>query len=275
MADAATGAAHAAREYPEPRVPWLSGSRVRFALILLAVAAFYVVSWRLAQVDPGKLWTGLPKMASWAAKSWPPATGELPVLLLRLAETVAMAAIGTTAAAILAIPLAVIAARNVTPSLALYYPARWFLNALRGIDSFVFALLFVAAVGLGPFAGVLGVALHTWGSTAKLWAEVIENLPPGPIEAAAATGASRLKVLSFALVPDVAPSLVSIGLFWWEFNVRASTVLGVVGAGGIGQELKNSMDLLDFPRLVTILALILAMVTVIDQGSQWLRQRLD
>jgi phosphonate transport system permease protein len=273
--DAATATARPAREYPEPAVRWLSGSRVRFALILLAVAAFYAMSWRLAQVDPGKLWTGLPKMASWAAKSWPPATGELPVLLLRLAETVAMAAIGTTAAAILAIPLAVVAARNITPSLVLYYPARWFLNALRGIDSFVFALLFVAAVGLGPFAGVLGVALHTWGSTAKRWAVVIENWPPGPSEPAAATGASRLKVLSFALVPDVAPSLVSIGLFWWEFNVRASTVLGVVGAGGIGQELKNSMDLLDFPRLVTIIALILAMVTVIDQGSQWLRQRLD
>jgi phosphonate transport system permease protein len=139
----------------------------------------------------------------------------------------------------------------------------------------VFALLFVAAVGLGPFAGVLGVALHTWGSTAKLWAEVIENIQPGPLEAAAVTGASRLKVLSFALVPDVAPSMVSIGLFWWEFNVRASTVLGVVGAGGIGQELKNSMDLLDFPRLLTILVLILIMVTVIDQGSQWLRQRLN
>ena len=82
-------------------------------------------------------------------------------------------------------------------------------------------------------------------------------------------------MLSFALVPDVAPSMVSIGLFWWEFNVRASTVLGVVGAGGIGQELKNSMDLLDFPRLLTIIVLILVMVTVIDQGKQWLRQRLD
>jgi hypothetical protein len=95
---------------------------------------------------------------------------------------------------------------------------------------------------------------------------VIENIQPGPLEAAAVTGASRLKVLSFALVPDVAPSMVSIGLFWWEFNVRASTVLGVVGAGGIGQELKNSMGLLDFPRLLTILALTLIMVTVIDQG---------
>jgi phosphonate transport system permease protein len=159
--------------------------------------------------------------------------------------------------------------------MAVYYPVRWLMNALRGIDSFVFALLFVAAVGLGPFAGVLGVALHTWGSTAKLWAEAIENVPPGPLEAAAATGASRVKVLGFALLPDVGPSMVSVVLFWWEFNVRASTVLGVVGAGGIGQELKNSMDLLDFPRLLTIILIILAMVTVIDQLSQSLRRHLE
>jgi phosphonate transport system permease protein len=264
-----------AREYPEPAVRWLSASRIRFVLILLVIAAFYTVSWKLAHVDLTRLATGLPKMAGWARKAWPPATGELPILLLRTAETVAMAALGTTVAALLALPLCVIAARNITPSLLLYYPARWFLNALRGIDSFVFALLFVAAVGLGPFAGVLGVAFHTWGSTAKLWAEAIENIPPGPLEAAAATGASRVKVLSFALFPDVAPTMVSIGLFWWEFNVRASTVLGVVGAGGIGQELKNSMDLLDFPRLLTIIGLILIMVTVIDHGSQWLRQRLE
>jgi phosphonate transport system permease protein len=263
-----------ARIYAEPAVPWLSAGRLRFLAVVVAIGAFYSVSWHLARVDIGKLATGLPKMASWAVKAWPPATAELPVLALRAAETVAMAAIGTTAAAALALPLCVLAARNVTPSLLLYYPARWFLM-LRGIDSFVFALLFVAAVGLGPFAGVLGIALHTWGSTAKLWAEAIENIQPGPLEAAAATGASRLKVVAFALVPDVLPSMVSIGLFWWEFNVRASTVLGVVGAGGIGQELKNSMDLLDFPRLLTILGLILVMVTVIDHTSEWLRRRLE
>jgi phosphonate transport system permease protein len=263
-----------AREYPEPVVRWFAASRLRFALILLLLAAFYTVCWQLAHVDLGRLATGLPKMAGWARKAWPPATGELPVLLLRTAETVAMAALGTTAAALLALPLCVIAARNVTPSALLYYPCRWSMNALRGIDSFVFALLFVAAVGLGPFAGVLGVALHTWGSTAKLWAESIENIPPGPLEASV-TGASRIKILAYALFPDVAPSMVSIVLFWWEFNVRASTVLGVVGAGGIGQELKNSMDLLDFPRLLTIIGLILVMVTVIDHTSQWLRRKLE
>ena len=271
MAEVSAGA----RDYPEPVVSWLAGGRARFIVAMLALAAFYSVCWHLARVDPGKLLTGLPRMASWVGKAWPPATDELPVLLWRAAETVAMAALGTTGAALLALPLAVLAARNVTPSMALYYPTRWFLNALRGIDSFVFALLFVAAVGLGPFAGVLGVALHTWGSTAKLWAEAIENIPAGPLEAAAVTGASRIKVLSFALVPDVAPVMLSIGLFWWEFNVRASTVLGVVGAGGIGQELKNSMDLLLFPRLLTIILLILVTVTVIDHTSEWLRRRLE
>src|SRR5436309_2235887 len=263
------------RDYPEPALGWLAATRVRFVLTIVALAAFYSVSWHLAKVDVGKLATGLPRMASWAVKSWPPATDELPVLLRGAAETVAMAALGTTGAALLALPLCVLAARNVTPSMALYYPARWFLNLLRGIDSFVFALLFVAAVGLGPFAGVLGIALHTWGSTAKLWAEAIENIPPGPLEAAAATGASRVKVIAYALFPDVAPSMVSVGLFWWEFNVRASTVLGVVGAGGIGQELKNSMDLLLFPRLLTIILLILVTVTVIDHTSKWLRRKLE
>jgi phosphonate transport system permease protein len=129
-------------------------ARLRFAAIVLLVAAFYATSSQLAQVSPSKLMTGLPKMASWARKAWPPATDELPVLLRRAAETVAMAAIGTTAAALLALPVCALAARNVTPSMAVDYPVRWLLNALRGIDSFVFVLLFVAAVGLGPFAGV-------------------------------------------------------------------------------------------------------------------------
>src|ERR1700741_2093031 len=205
--------ARRAVEYPDPVASWWSGRRLGFVLALILLAAFYSVSWHLAKVDPGRLLTGLPKMAGWAAKAWAPATDELPGLRLRTAETIAMAAIGTTAAALLALPLCVIAARNVTPSLALYYPARWFLNALRGVDSFVFALLFVAAVGLGPFAGMLGIALHTWGSAAKLWAEAIENIPPGPLEAAAATGGSRIKVLAFALFPDVGPTMVSGGLF--------------------------------------------------------------
>jgi phosphonate transport system permease protein len=248
--------------------------RVRFWLVAVATVAFYLVAGHLAQIDPGRLATGLPKIWRWIAQAWPPAIEEMPLFLQRTAETVAMAAIGTTLATVLAIPMSVLASRNITPVPSLYYPARWFLNGLRGIDSFIFALLFVAAVGLGPFAGVLGIALHTWGSAAKFFADHIENANLGPFDAVRTTGAGRLTTIAYALVPDVLPVLLSTTLFWWEFNVRASTVLGVVGAGGIGQELKNSMDLLDFPRLFTIIAVILVVVTALDQFSGWLRRRL-
>ncbi len=258
----------------EARLRGGSRSRIKLALILLAVAAFYATSWQLAQVDLARLVTGLPKLGHWLAQAWPPKLEELPLFLQRMAETIAMAAIGTTAATLLAIPMAVLASRNITPFPKLYLPARWFLNALRGIDSFVFALLFVAAVGLGPFAGVIGIALHTWGSAAKFFADHIENAQMGPLEAVRTTGAGRYTAILYALLPDVLPVLLSTTLFWWEFNVRASTVLGVVGAGGIGLELKNSMDLLDFSRLFTIIALILIVVTLLDQFSGWLRRRL-
>ncbi|CAN5909153.1 phosphonate ABC transporter, permease protein PhnE [soil metagenome] len=248
--------------------------RIRLWVICAVVLAFYAVSWNLAGIDLHKLATGLPKLGHWIATAWPPDVDELPLFAYRTAETVAMAAIGTTLATLLAIPMAVLASRNITPWPALDYPARWFLNALRGIDSFVFALLFVAAVGLGPFAGVLGIALHTWGSMAKFFADHVENTNLGPFDAVRTTGAGHFTAIAFALVPDVLPVLLSTVLFWWEFNVRASTVLGVVGAGGIGQELKNSMDLLDFSRLFTIIAVILVVVTLLDQLSGWLRKRL-
>ena len=240
----------------------------------IALLVFYAVCWQLANVDLAKLATGLPKLGYWIASAWPPALAEMPIFLHRTAETIAMAALGTTGAVVLALPMAVLAARNITPWPRLVGPVRVVLNALRGIDSFVFALLFVAAVGLGPFAGVLGIMLHTWGSAAKNFADHIENINLEPYEAVRSTGAGRFSAIAYAVLPDVLPVTLSMALFWWEFNVRASTVLGVVGAGGIGQELKASMDLLDFPRLFTIIALIVVVVTLIDKFSGWLRRRL-
>lgn len=252
---------------------WGARSLKHWALAIV-LAVFFAGSWNLAQVDLERLFTGLPRLGQWLAMAWPPKLDELPTFLLRMAETVAMAAIGTAVAAVLAIPMAVLASRNITPFPRLYLPARWVLNGLRGIDSFVFALLFVAAVGLGPFAGVLGIALHTWGSAAKFMADYIENANLGPMRAVETTGASRSVAVCYALVPDVLPAALSTTLYLFEFNVRASTVLGVVGAGGIGQELKNSMDLLDFGRLATIIIVILIVVTLIDQLAAWLRRRL-
>jgi phosphonate transport system permease protein len=250
------------------------GGRLGFVALLLAGILFYAACLHVADISLARLWDGLPRLAGWAGRAWPPDLSEIGILTYRAAETVAMATVGISFGAMIAAPICILAARNTTPSLWLHYPARWLLNVLRGIDSFVFALIFVAAVGLGPFAGVLGIAFHAAGSIAKLWSEAIETAEPGPLEAATMTGASRLKVFTFVLLPDVMPSLSSILLYLWEFNVRASTVLGIVGAGGIGQELKNSMDLLLFDRLLTILLIILVMVTAIDQLSAWLRRRL-
>lgn len=259
---------------PYEAPPRRLGDRLRFAALLLVCAAFYIACLNVADISLVRLWQGLPRLANWASRAWPPDISELGTLLYRAAETVAMATVGVSFGAIIAAPICLLSARNIAPSLWLYYPARWFLNVLRGIDSFVFALIFVAAVGLGPFAGVLGIALHVAGSIAKLWAEAIETAEAGPLEAAVMSGANRLKITLYALLPDVMPSLTSILLYMWEFNVRSSTVLGIVGAGGIGQELKNSMDLLQFDRLFTILLIILAMVTAIDTFAAWLRRRL-
>lgn len=248
--------------------------RWRRWLGVLATGAVYVISWRLTDIDLGRLVHGLSTMWGWAARSWPPTTRELDLILERAGETVAIALIGTTLASVIALVVCVPAARNLTPNKFVRIPARLLLNTLRGVDSFVFALLFVAAVGLGPFAGMLGIAFHASGSIGKLFAEAIEDLPSGPIEAAELTGASRLKTVSYAIVPDALPALASVALYMFEFNIRSSVVLGVVGAGGIGQQLRNSIELLDFPRLLTIVLVILVIVTVIDQLSSRLRRAL-
>jgi phosphonate transport system permease protein len=261
--------------YPEPTSQWFSGGGLRFVLILLAGAVFYAACVWISDVNPQRLVEGIPRFLKWSARAWPPDFSDIDMLLRRAAETVGMATIGTTMGALLAAPVCFLAARTITPNPLIHYPARWFSNIFRGIDSFVFALIFVAAVGLGPFAGVLGIAFHSAGSIAKLWAEAIEAMEKGPVEAALLTGAGRLKIVMFVILPGTMPSLMSIILYFWEFNVRASTVLGIVGAGGIGQELKNSIDLLVFPRVFTVILIILAMVTAIDQLSAWLRSRLS
>jgi phosphonate transport system permease protein len=243
-----------------------------FALLFTLLVA---AAWQLAGVDLTRLATGLPKLGHWLAQAWPPTLHELPVFLLRTGETIAIAFLGTLAAVLAAVPAAFLAARGISPLGSALVALRWVLNAFRGVDSFVFALIFVAAVGLGPFAGLLGVALHTWGSAAKLFSEQIETMPLETTEALEAGGAGRVVAFRYALLPELLPAWASQALYLFEFNVRASTVLGVVGAGGIGQELKASMDLLDFARLATIIAVILVAVTLIDTLSGWIRKQLS
>lgn len=236
--------------------------------------ALILASAKTAKVNLPQFWERLPKLADWLGRLFPPDFSELPDFLVAIWETLAIAIIGTGISLAIALPLAFLIARNTTPSQWLSVLLRGVSNFLRGIDTAVFALFFVSIVGLGPFAGVLGVAFHTTGSMAKLYAEVLETIPPEPIEAIAVTGSDRLRTFAFAVFPVALPGLIGITLYLWEFNVRSSVILGIVGAGGIGYELLVSLKLLDFPRLATILLLILIMITLIDAVSAQLRQRL-
>lgn len=261
-------------EYHEPPIRWLSARMVLRCFAIAALVVFFIACIRLSDIDLAKLATGLPRLALWAAKAWPPQLTGIDVMLLRAAETVAIATVATSTATLLAFPLSVFVSRNVSPWPLLGLPVRLLVNAFRGIDTVVFAILFVAAVGLGPFAGVLGMIVHSIGVITKLNSEAIETVPAAPLEAAAMTGASHASIVTYALLPSVLPNLASVALYVWEANVRTSTILGIVGAGGIGIEIKAAIDLLDFPRLLTLTAIVLAMVTIIDQLSAWLRRRL-
>jgi len=260
--------------YGEPQIPLFSLRTLRTLGLLFCVLAYFGVCAWLAEVSPVKLVNGLPILGRWIAGAWPPYYEGFHVMLLRAAETVAIATVATTVAALVAFPLSVLMSANTRPSPIIAYPVRWFVNICRATDTLIFAILFVAAVGLGPFAGVLGMIVHSIGVIAKLNSEAIETIPNAPLDAAAMTGANRTKVVTYALLPSVMPSLGSVSLYVWEMNVRVSTVLGLVGAGGIGIEIKAAIDLLDFPRLFTLSVIVVVMVTVIDQFSAWLRSKL-
>lgn len=263
-----------AGRYVEPATDWRSAAMLRRLLLGAVALAFVAVCFVVAKVDPVALIAGLPRMAQWAATAWPPYLQELDAIGYRAFETVAIATVGTLVAALISAPVSMLIASNTAPWPGLALALRWFANACRGIDTVVFAILFVAAVGLGPFAGVLGMIIHSIGVIAKLNSEAIETLPRAPLEAAAMSGASPAHVMAHAVFPSVLPSLSSVSLYVWEANVRTSTVLGIVGAGGIGIEIKAALDLLDFQRLFTLTVAVLLMVTLIDQCSAWLRRRL-
>lgn len=259
--------------YEEPHGgPPGSRSLGRRALLLGAVVVLGVFAHK-AQLDPQKLVAGLPRVASWVPAMFPPDVRELGEVLDRAFETLAMATIGTLLALVGAFPLAFLGARNTTPHPVVYRAVRLLFNVSRGTEMLVFALIFTAAIGFGPFTGVLAIAFHMMGAIGKTFAEAIEPADRAAMEAVALTGASRLKVYRYALLPDVAPNLIAALLYMWEYTVRSSTILGIVGAGGIGQTLKDTIDLLDFPRMLTVLSVILGMVWGIDTLSDLLRRR--
>ncbi len=188
-------------------------------------------------------------------------------------ETVQIALWGTFLAVLVGIPLGLAAARNMAPAWVVT-PVRWVMNLLRSVPDLVIGLLFVTAVGLGPLAGVLAITLNTAGVLAKLFSEAVESIDKGPVEGVRATGASKLHEIVWGVIPQVAPLWTSFALYRFESNSRSATVLGLIGAGGIGQVLFDSMNAFDFRAVSAIVIIVVIAVTLIDSLSQIMRKRL-
>ncbi len=189
-------------------------------------------------------------------------------------ETVYIAVWGNVIANLIALPLAVMAARNLTRSPLLRNFAKTVLILFRSISELIWAIFFVAAVGLGPFPGAVALGVNFAGILGRLYAEAMENIDPGPVEALQATGASRLQVIIFAIFPQVLPQFVTYILYWFEVGVRSATVLGMVGAGGIGFELVTTIRMFEFRETAVVLLIILGLVTIIDTASSLIRSRI-
>lgn len=239
----------------------------------LAIAVLFVWSAWATEVSLQRGMEGIPFVVEFLRRMVPPDPSVLGHALRGAAQTLQIAVVGTGIAALLALPLGFLAARNVSPPW-LFYGARSLLNVFRAVDTLVYALIFVAAVGLGPFPGVLAVVAYTATVLAKLYSEAVEAIDPGPVEAVAATGATRLQLLRWGVLPQLLPQFLSFTLYRFETNIRAAAILGFVGAGGIGFYIQTYLRLLNYPAASTVLLVLIALVMVVDFASSRLRARL-
>jgi phosphonate transport system permease protein len=276
-------------------LPRLSIKMVLF--ILLGIAA-YVWGIQGTHASPGELIDGVPNIIDFLDRLFPPKfetdtrvleTPELavagltipsassgidypfPLIINAVVQTIQMAIVGTSLAIIFSAPFAILAARNLAPA-PVYAFTRLLLNINRAIPDLIFALIFVAAVGLGPFGGVLALAIGSIGFMAKVYAESIEAIDPQQVLAVKATGARRGQTIVFAVAPQALPMIASYSLLLFESNVRSATMLGIVGAGGVGFELQKFMSLFQYQNLTGALIVIIIVVTVIDRISDRIRK---
>ncbi len=238
-----------------------------FALICL-----FVFCWQVMTKDTiwSFVWDAPRQAADIGDRMIPPAFGYFTELIRPLWDTINIATLGTLIAIVIAVPVAFLAARNTTPSARMVRPcALLLIVASRSINSLIWGLLLVTMIGPGVFAGVIAIALRSIGFIAKLLFEAIEEIDESQVEAVTATGASSLQVLDQAIVPQVMPAFAGISVFRWDINIRESTVLGLVGAGGLGLKLQASLNTLAWNQVTTILLVILTTVAV----SEWVSAR--
>jgi phosphonate transport system permease protein len=245
---------------------------IRIGYLVLAIAIL-IYAGRLSDLSFVELFQGSGTMAEYVTRYFPPNFSNWRSYLQDTLETVAMGIWGTLLSAILAVPLSILASSNICPAW-IVFPVRRVLDTMRAINEVVFALIFVVAVGLGPFAGVLALFVHTAGILAKLFSEAIEAIEVGPVEGIRATGASKIQEIVFGVIPQVVPLWTSFTLYRFESNVRSAAVLGIVGAGGIGVSLYQSFRAFEYQDVCAIMIILIVTVGLIDTISAKLRQSL-
>ena len=255
------------RRYSALETAVRTGGQLAVALVLAWMLARLGIRWDYVADSPAQIGDLLGRM-------FPPEWAFAGRLVGPLAQTINIATLGTAAAVVLSLPVALFAALNTTPSRAAYALARLVMVVTRSVDTLVWALIFIIVVGPGSLAGVLAVTVRSIGFVAKLLAEGIEEIDHGQVEAVRATGAAPLQTLLYAIVPQVKPTFVGVCIYRWDINIRESTVLGLVGAGGIGFALNEAILGLEWSRVGTILLVILAVVVASEAASAYLRRRL-
>ena len=244
-----------------------------FAL-LLGAALVFAYSIQSVGLSPRELFRGLPEIHRIVAEMFPPDLQRIDRIAAALLETFQMAFVGTALGIAGSFFLAILASRVHSPHQIVYCAARGLVSLFRTVPDLVWALLFVVAVGLGPFAGTLAIMVDTMGFCGRFFAEAMEEVQPGPQEALRASGARGADVIFCAVVPAALPSFVNSALFSLEKATRSSVILGLVGAGGIGIELKVSMDLFQYNQAATAILAIFALVIAVEQASGAVRRRI-
>lgn len=255
---------------PYPQAPRTSWTTLLLWAVLLAVLAG---SWRGADMRPLDLVRDAGNMADYLSGFFPPSFREWQHYAQELLVTLQIAVWGTALAIACAVPLGLLASSNIAPWWV-FLPVRRLLDGCRAINEMVFALLFVVAVGLGPFAGVLALWVHTTGTLAKLFSEAVEAIDPQPVEGIRATGAHPLEEIAYGVIPQVMPLWISYSLYRFEANVRSASVVGMVGAGGIGMVLWDVIRGFQYAETAAVLLMLVVTVSVIDLLSSRLRRRL-
>jgi phosphonate transport system permease protein len=246
----------------------------RLATPVMLVVAFAIFVFGLVDLDfsPSRFISGLSQLGWISMMMIPPDPGSsLPLYLKAMGETLSIALLGTTLAAVLALPVSLFAARNVVPSIFLRFPVRRFLDSIRGVDTLIWALVWINVVGLGPFAGVLAIAVSDFGAFGKLFSEAIEGADQKQVEGIRASGGSALHEIRFGLMPQVLPVIAGQVLYFIESNTRSATIIGIVGAGGIGLQLAEQIRVLEWQKVSFLILMILVAVAAIDFISGKLR----